>query len=386
MKKAYKVFFSEEVENKCYKYNQDLRKIIEKFLFNLENHTKNIENIKKDNVYCIYCEKEIEDDETKCTIYSFRITNGMRSAFAVLPENKYIYLFDIGEHDKVYDNISKKIEHISFNKLKELRKTNNKSTSLKELEKTPSEPIRIMHYINNEFEETIREEKELRYEFSPKQYSIIKRMQGREKFILIEGSAGTGKTLVMIRAALGALKNGYEDEKIEQKLSSALYVAHGNDLIQYWKNYCEKLSNKLNINIPSFKDIFSIIDGLKESRMYFRKIIEKVNWKKFEKITRKWKNSREIEEMFYSYYSGKLVDEKLLAYTEDKKRTKALKGVLEKTGINIKDLEFEIDTFFQRCLEKHKEITIKSKVENKLPFEVINNNLKNVKRPNFVKV
>ena len=117
--------------------------------------------------------------------------------------------------------------------------------------------------------------RELKYELSPAQKQIILRSYERGSNILIEGPAGTGKSLLLFRAlfkSTGQINNG-------QELSDAIYVSCSKKLSEHWKSYYKKTSQESRMK-TRFTTIQDLVPGLKESFDYLESLIEEMSFKR----------------------------------------------------------------------------------------------------------
>lgn len=226
---------------------------------------------------------EFLHSESDCSYYSFRLPKGVRAQFIVDKERTTAILYCVDNHDDSYGVANKTLENKSHlnliekalqGKLFEVKATNE--NSLDSLQNITSVPIRLFQFNPSQtIDDLLERFRELRYELSATQKQIILKSYEKGSSILIEGPAGTGKSLLLFRALfkdVGQIKN-------YQELSEAIYVSCNDKLSEYWKSYYKKTSQESRMK-AKFTTIQDLIPGLKGSFDYLGSLIEGMNFKR----------------------------------------------------------------------------------------------------------
>ena len=222
---------------------------------------------------------EFLHSEGDYSYYAYRLPKGIRAQFIVDKERTTAILYCADDHDVSYVEANKK-SHLSLfekalqGKLFEVKATNE--NSLDSLQNIASVPIRLFPFDPSQsIDDLLEKFRELKYELSPAQKQIILRSYERGSNILIEGPAGTGKSLLLFRAlfkSTGQINNG-------QELSDAIYVSCSKKLSEHWKSYYKKTSQESRMK-TRFTTIQDLVPGLKESFDYLESLIEEMSFKR----------------------------------------------------------------------------------------------------------
>ncbi|MBN2220494.1 MAG: hypothetical protein JW697_09500, partial [Kosmotogaceae bacterium] len=289
-------------------------------------------------------------------------------------------LYFVGEHDKSYSEAGKASKngyHLRFfeeklgEKLVEL-KSENERTFMNDANHA-SVPIRLFKFDPSQsIDELLENLREIKYELSPTQKAIISDSYKMSSNYIIEGPAGTGKSLLLFRAVFRECLELMADKNA---VSNAMYVSCSKNLSKHWENHYNRV--KRESKIPTeFTIIQGLVPGLEKSFDNLEFLLNNLNINRESESTLKRyfpeRDSHEFIETFSRFlYSVKTVN--LEGVLADDERNKVI-HLLKKCGYTdepLDELADVVDKILRKISEKRKDAMTHDKKDLSLPWEVM---------------
>ena len=316
-----------------------------------------------------------------CTYYAYRHQSGIRAQFIVDKERSTSILYFVGEHDKSYieaGRASKNGYHLRFfeeklaEKLVEL-KPENERTFMNDANHA-SVPIRLFKFDPSQsIDELLENLREIKYELSPTQKAIIRDSYKMGSNYIIEGPAGTGKSLLLFRALFREYLKPMTDKNA---VSNAMYVSCSKNLSKHWESHYKRV--KCESKIPTeFRIIQGLVPGLEKSFDNLEFLLKNLNLNRESELTLKHhfpeRDSHEFIETFSRFlYSVKTVN--LEGVSTDDERNKVI-HLLKKCGYTdepLDELADVVDKILRKISEKRKKyVMTHDEKDLSLPWEVM---------------
>lgn len=318
--------------------------------------------------------------EDMYTYYAYRHQSGNRAQFIVDKERSTSILYFVDEHDKSYkkaNNAFRKGRHLRFfeeklrEKLVELKLENG--DNFKIFASHSSIPIRMFRFDPSQsIDELLENLREIKYELSPTQKAIIRDSFSKGSNYIIEGPAGTGKSLLLFRAMFR------EDPTItssEDSISNAMYVSCSKNLSKQWESHYNR--TKCESKIPTeFTTIQDLVPGLAKSFHNLGSLIKEIPIsREFEPILKSHLPERGSHEFIEAFsrllYSVKTVNIEGTTDNDDRNKTIYLLKKCGFTDAPLEGLADVVDNTLRKLSKKAEDLKTHDHKDLLLPWEVM---------------
>ena len=203
----------------------------------------------------------------------------------------------------------------------------------------------------------------LRYEIffvsSSEQAKALYHIKPENKAILIKGSAGTGKTITLLKKAYHLLENPNYD-LYERVIYTSCSTKLTNLCEIYFKDAVQDFNEKNKVSFVNFRTDFlkDYEDVLKTATNIISELLKKA---RFKDIRAAWHNPHEVAEKLYSLFAGKIVPEKntLIAELPEEEKRKELLCCLKDSGFHPEIVTENKEKFVDDLIELYRQYTIK---------------------------